>query len=120
MARKKRGSKVYDKALIRKAALASIDPALDLGNGLTIVAYEAKIGATKGTMDAYNTVLSQSDEKQNLLTDSEKELRNWNERMLAGVASKYGKDSNEYEKAGGVKKSLRKHPVSKKAKEAKA
>lgn len=116
MARKKRGSKTYDKALIRKAALVSIDPALDLGNGLTIAAYDAKITATKATMDSYNTVLSQADEKQNLFTDSEKELRNWNERMLSAVAGKYGKDSNEYEKAGGVKKSLRKKPSSKVAK----
>jgi hypothetical protein len=30
--------------------------------------------------------------------------------MLAGVASKYGKDSVEYEKAGGVRKSERKRP----------
>jgi hypothetical protein len=30
------------------------------------------------------------------------------ERMLAGVGSKYGKDSTEYEKAGGVRKSERK------------
>jgi hypothetical protein len=31
--------------------------------------------------------------------------------MLAGVAAKYGKDSDEYEKAGGVRKSERKRPT---------
>jgi hypothetical protein len=30
-----------------------------------------------------------------------------------GVASKYGKDSNEYEKAGGTRKSERKRPMRK-------
>jgi hypothetical protein len=33
--------------------------------------------------------------------------------MLAGVASKFGKNSDEYEKAGGKKKSERKGPVRK-------
>ena len=31
--------------------------------------------------------------------------------MLTGVGVKYGKDSNEYEKAGGVRTSERKKPV---------
>lgn len=113
MSRKKRSSKTYDKALIRKAGLVSIDPNLDLGNGLTLVVFESKIAATKSNLDSYNTVLSEADAQQNVLTDAEKELRNWNERMLAAVAAKYGKDSNEYEKAGGVKKSLRKKPTHK-------
>lgn len=34
--------------------------------------------------------------------------------MLAGVASKYGKDSNEYEMAGGTRKSEIKRPAKKK------
>jgi hypothetical protein len=34
--------------------------------------------------------------------------------MLAGVGSKYGKDSNEYEKAGGTRTSERKPPLRKK------
>jgi hypothetical protein len=33
--------------------------------------------------------------------------------MLAGVSSKFGKNSDEYEKAGGTKKSERKKPVRK-------
>jgi hypothetical protein len=43
-------------------------------------------------------------------------LKDWNERMLAGVATAYGKDSSEYEQAGGVRKSERKKPVRKAAK----
>jgi hypothetical protein len=31
--------------------------------------------------------------------------------MLAGVLTKFGKDSLEYEKAGGVRKSKRKRPT---------
>jgi hypothetical protein len=33
--------------------------------------------------------------------------------MLAGVGSKYGKDSSEYEQAGGTRTSERKPPVRK-------
>jgi hypothetical protein len=40
--------------------------------------------------------------------DAEKTLRDMSERMLTGVATKYGKDSDEYEKAGGVRKRDRK------------
>ncbi len=37
------------------------------------------------------------------------------ERMLAGVAAKYGRDSTEYEMAGGTKKSERRRPGAKAA-----
>ena len=47
----------------------------------------------------------------------EKALRDLNERCLSGVAAKYRKDSSEYEKAGGMRKSERKRPVRKAAKE---
>ena len=40
-------------------------------------------------------------------------MRDLNERALDGVASKYGKNSNEYEQAGGTRKSERKRPVRK-------
>lgn len=35
-------------------------------------------------------------------------VKDWNERVLTGVATKYGKNSNQYEMAGGKKKSERK------------
>ena len=44
---------------------------------------------------------------------AEKAIRDLSERMLAGVASKYGKDSSEYEMAGGTRKSERKRPTRK-------
>ena len=39
------------------------------------------------------------------LEQSESELADLSERMLKGVASEFGRDSVEYEKAGGVRKS---------------
>ena len=53
------------------------------------------------------------DGQLNDLTDGEKALADLSERMLGGVASKFGKNSSEYEMAGGVRKSDRKRPVRK-------
>ena len=44
---------------------------------------------------------------------AEAEVKNLSELMLLGVATKYGKDSYEYEMAGGVRKSERKRPTRK-------
>jgi len=113
MGRLKRSSKVYEKAFRRMAAVQSIDANFDLGNGLVAKDYQLAITDVKTAMDNYNTLLSTVDEKLNILKESEKVLKNWNERILNGVASKFGKDSNEYEQAGGVRKSERKRPKKK-------
>jgi hypothetical protein len=114
MARQKKVSPIVEKAQQRLSALVSIDPALDLGNGLTASAYQAEVTNAQAKLDAYNTLLSQVDEAYNAFLLAEKALRDLSERMLAGVASKYGKDSSQYEMAGGVRKSERKRPVRKK------
>lgn len=116
MARLKTSSKTYEKAFRRIAAVQSIDNNFDLGNGLVAKDYQQSITDVKDSMDSYNTQLSIVDEKLNILKEKEKSLKNWNERILNGVASKYGKDSNEYEKAGGVRKSERKKRAPRKPK----
>jgi hypothetical protein len=113
MARIKKTSKTLERASIRISGLKSINPTLDLGNGMTVAAYSTKIQETKDLLDAYNTSLSMVDENQNKFLSKEKELKEIHERMLLAVASKYGKDSNEYEKAGGVRKSERKRSTKK-------
>lgn len=122
MARIKRKSPAADAATTRASALSSISPTLDLGNGLTLAAYNAAIDAiahpTTGKLAVYNATLSTLDAQLNDLQAAEKSLNTLSESMLAGVGVKFGKDSNEYEKAGGVRKSERKKPV-KKAKPAK-
>ncbi len=114
MARLKTSSKTYEKAFRRIAAVQSIEPDFDLSNGLTQKDYQQAITNVKAAMDDYNTQLSIVDGKLNILKENEKSLKNWNERILNGVASKFGKDSSEYEKAGGVRKSERKKPTPKK------
>jgi hypothetical protein len=115
MGRKKRTSPAADKAVTRAAALSSISPTLDLGNGLTLDAYNAaiaKINAPNtGQLAVYNAALSSVDGQLNDLQASEKSLNTLSESMLAGVGVKYGKDSNEYEQAGGTRKSERATPT---------
>lgn len=108
MARRKRSSPAVDSAETRAAALESIDPGLDLGNGLTLAAYKASITATNAKLAAYNTRLSELDGILNELDADEKSLRELSSRMLAGVGVKFGKNSFEYEKAGGIRTDERK------------
>jgi len=119
MARSKRTSPDIDKAQARATALGSISPTLDLGNGLTLAGYQAKITAAAQKLTAYNTLLSTLDSLMNELEALEQEIKDLSERMLAAVAVKYGKDSNEYEMAGGTRKSERKRPPKKATKAAK-
>ena len=49
-----------------------------------------------------------ADSLRSSLKEKEKLLRAFSERMLTGVAAKFGKDSEQYQKAGGNKKSDRK------------
>jgi len=114
MARLKTSSVSYEKAFRRIAAVKSIDKAFDLGNGLTAATYEVAITNVKNAMDDYNTTLSTVDDKLNFLKEKETALRDWNERILVGVAAKYGKSSSQYEQAGGKRKPERKRPVAKK------
>jgi hypothetical protein len=114
MARRKRSSPSVDAAEPRAAALESIDPALDLGAPLTLAAYKTAITTTNTKLSTYNTKLSELDGLLNDLKASEKVLDDLSSRMLAGVGVKFGKNSDEYEKAGGTRTDERK-PIRRKA-----
>jgi CII-binding regulator of phage lambda lysogenization HflD len=113
MSRRKKSTSHIEQAVTRLAALKSIDTKMDLGNGLDVPKYETAIKDLQTKLGDYNTMLSLVDEKLNMVQTSEKTLLDLSERMLAGVASKFGKNSDEYEKAGGKKKSERKRPARK-------
>ena len=100
-----------EKGLSRLAAIKSISPTLDLGNDITAVKYEDAINSLKSKIAEYNTTLSSLDKLHNEYVTLRDKLRDFNERILLGVATKFGKNSTEYEMAGGVKKSERKRPT---------
>jgi hypothetical protein len=110
MAFRKRTSSALDKAEVRSAAIKGIAVQLNFGGGLSLPAYEAKVAGVRDKLTTYNTLLSQVDRVSDELDLLEKELIDLNERMLTGVATQFGKDSPEYEAAGGTRKSERKKP----------
>ena len=105
MAYKRRSSQVIADAQQRSTNLKAIDPNLDLGGGLTVAAFDNEIAEVQITLDQYNTLLAQADAVLNKLNDLEKNLGTLSGRMLAGVGVRYGKDSSEYEMAGGTRTS---------------
>ncbi len=109
MSRIKKMSRTLAKSRKRLSGLTSIKPELDLGNGLTNAAFRAKIEDTEIKLAKYNELLSEVDRFQNDFLASEKELNEFSNRMFSAVAAYYGKDSSEYENAGGVRKSEIKH-----------
>ncbi|MEL6489464.1 MAG: hypothetical protein AAFQ95_05825 [Cyanobacteria bacterium J06621_3] len=108
MARKKRGSRTLERAQIRLDGIQSIDQKLDAGGGYTAPGYLKLISQLRSEISAYNTALSNVDALTNKVAETERQLAEYSERMLLGVASTYGKDSREYEMAGGTRKSERK------------
>ena len=108
MSRIKRGSSAINTAEKRLSGLVSIDPKLDLGNGNTVEAYTAKITRTQTLLDEYNTKLSELDTAKNNFDQAELELDMFTANMRTAAGLKYGKNSNEYELAGGTRKSERK------------
>jgi hypothetical protein len=101
MAYRRKSSEIIAEAQERSGNLRAIDPNLDLGNGLTAAAYDAKIAETQAALDAYNGHLAQADAAGNDFQALEKDLRDFSSQMLSGVKVKYGRDSNQYEMAGG-------------------
>lgn len=117
MARPKRSSVILQKAEKREAGLQSISLTLDLGNRLTLESYSTLIQTLRSQLTLYNSALSELDAQSRQIKETELQLRNLSEQMLLGVAARYGKDSGEYGKAGGVPKSERRRPTKKKATE---
>src|SRR6185369_1861603 len=111
--RARKSSKVLEKAQARSAGIKSIDAAIDLGGGLTMAAFDTAVGDAQTALDEYNKALAVVDDKLNAFVTAETTLKDLSERILAGVAARYGKNSSQYEQAGGVRKSERKRPVRK-------
>lgn len=110
---RRRSSLVMQNAEKRAANLTKVDAALDVGSGHTLVAFRAKIDDLRAQLDAYNGLMAQVEAAANNLTAAERDTDTESGTMLDGVGVKYGWDSNEYEMAGGTRKSERKKPTRK-------
>jgi len=107
MARQKITKWFADEAARRLAAMQTIDPALDLGGGLTLTAFSASIDNSRARTLSYNQSSAIADENRVVAIDTNKKLKQLASRYLSAIAGRYGKDSEEYAKAGGTRTSER-------------
>lgn len=108
MARQKKLSEIVERAEQRLTALRAIDPELDLGGGLNLPAFESRVSAARGSLNQYNSLLTQVDAAYNQFQADEASVNEISQRLLAGIGARFGKDSTEYEQAGGTRSSERK------------
>jgi hypothetical protein len=107
MTRQKKTSRILEKVEMRVAGLKAIDPKMDFGDDRSVDQLMQSANQLRARLDAYNTALAVIDSSKTEIQQLEKTMADLSEQMLLGVAFKYGKDSNEYEMAGGVRKSER-------------
>lgn len=111
MARAKRKSEVLESARRRLAGIQQINPKPDFGPSLTVEAYAAEIEGFIDDQNAYNGDIAALEERGNRLDAREQRLADFSQRILAAVKAHFGPDSNEFELAGGVRRSDRKKRV---------
>ncbi|OUL19419.1 hypothetical protein BV372_33480 [Nostoc sp. T09] len=107
MARQKKSSRVLEKAQLRFFGLKSIVPEIKLDEDYNLGKLMGSIEQLRNKIGVYNTALSVVDSSKDEIEEMEKNLSQLCEKMLMVVAIKYGKDSREYEMAGGVRNSDR-------------
>jgi hypothetical protein len=105
MARQKRTSNILEKAERRAAGLKSLAVDLDFGNARNLTNFLKAIEQLRAQQDTYNQLLATIDSTYVEMLEYEKYLADLSDHMLVGVASKFGRNSSEYEAAGGVRKS---------------
>ncbi|BAY20589.1 hypothetical protein NIES2100_03310 [Calothrix sp. NIES-2100] len=110
MARIKRSSRILSNAEKRLASIESIDSSLDVGEGLTVENYTKKIEKLRQSVKTYNRTLSTIDNLLTQIIEEEKDLADYSQKILGGIAYKFGNNSHEYQMAGGTRKSDRKRP----------
>ncbi|MDZ7967574.1 MULTISPECIES: hypothetical protein [unclassified Nostoc] len=110
MTQRKRNSMSLTKAERRIEGMQTINPELDFSNGFSIATYNTKVVELREKLAAYNQAQTVVNKTHNALIEAERELNTYSEQMLLNVASHYGKNSDEYEMAGGTRRSDRKKP----------
>jgi hypothetical protein len=104
MTLRKRTSPTLKNAQARLAAIEAINPKLDLGSGISVVDYSAKIEEASRAIADYNKALLAIEQTSSIINDLERSLASYSTRMLSGVATIYGRTSSEYRMTSGPKK----------------
>ncbi|RCJ39425.1 hypothetical protein A6769_06610 [Nostoc punctiforme NIES-2108] len=107
MSRQKRTSRVLEKAELRASGMKSILPSIKFEEDYTLEKLIDSIEQLRNQIDVHNSALAIVDSTLTEVEEMERNLKQLSEKMLMVVAIKYGKDSAEYEMAGGVRNSDR-------------
>lgn len=107
MSRRKRSSRILEKAEFRVAGLKAIDPKINFDDTHNLQNLTQLIDNFHNMLDEYNAAIAMIDSSRKKVDEMEKTLSQVSDKMLMGVGFKYGKNSNEYELAGGVRDSER-------------
>jgi uncharacterized protein YukE len=105
---------IVNNAKLRASGMKSIAPALDMGGGMSIKAYQSAIQDAEAKIEAYNTAIANISQMRSAADAAEKSLSQLSERMLSTVAGHYGRSSDQYAMAGGTKRTSRRRTVKKK------
>lgn len=106
--RKKMQSRNLALLRARLAGMRSISAKLDLGSGINVGSMDKLASTLDGAVKSYNTALSDLDKQLNGIQALERQAADLASRALAAAAGKWGRDSNEYEQVGGVRRSEKK------------
>ncbi|MEH2070573.1 MAG: hypothetical protein V7K47_20830 [Nostoc sp.] len=107
MSRKKRTSRVLEKAELRSAGMKLILPSIKFDEDYNLEKLIESIDDLRNELNIHNNALAVVDSSLTKVEQMEKNLNQLSEKMLMLVAIKYGKDSAEYEMAGGIRDSDR-------------
>ncbi|MAO66044.1 MAG: hypothetical protein CL666_13700 [Balneola sp.] len=102
---KKKRSRSLDTANLRLVGLNEIDREIDFGSGFDLDNYNMLYEDTSEVLRKYNSYLKRADEQRDILDKLERQLNDANERVLFLIGGFFGKDSLEYQKVGGTRKS---------------
>ncbi|MFN6540370.1 MAG: hypothetical protein RM021_029025 [Nostoc sp. EkiNYC01] len=107
MALKKRKSSVLEKVESRAAGMKLIDPSLKLDDDSSLAKLLESMELLRNKLDVHNNALALADSSLTEVEEMEKDLTTLSQKMLMLIAIKYGRDSAQYETAGGVRDSDR-------------
>ena len=92
---KQRPLDIIHEAQCRAVAIHSNAPRFALGDVLSIEGYRAKIDAARDAVFRYMALQSQLNAQRGVMLAAGRELAEWSNRMLCGVQSAIGKDSQQ-------------------------
>lgn len=102
---KKTRSRPLSKLKFRHEAAKSVKSDFDFGNGIDVDNLEQFIDELESSINTYNSMLSDADDQRTVIRNLERQANDVSDRLLSLVGGSYGKDSQEYQRIGGVRKS---------------